>query len=236
MKKILAGALIVIASIIMMSAPNVFAQGEPCTADFDCNGNVDATDVGTFLGQFGRSQYNDPCPDCYDSPCPCSACPLGQTDCDGTCVDTNTDEDHCGSCGVLCPSGNLCVAGSCVLSCQTELTDCAGICVNTDTDEDNCGSCGTACGSGEMCVASTCEASGGDSNGSPCIQSLDCLSGYCVDGVCCDAQCAGLCVSCLASETGAVDGSCSPIIAGTDPHSECVDPEICDGAGGCANP
>jgi len=32
-----------------------------CEADFDCNGNVDAEDVTTFLEDFGRNQYNDPC-------------------------------------------------------------------------------------------------------------------------------------------------------------------------------
>jgi len=32
-----------------------------CESDFDCNGNVDAADVTTFLDDFGRNQYNDPC-------------------------------------------------------------------------------------------------------------------------------------------------------------------------------
>jgi len=43
----------------LLSAPNVLAQ-LPCTADFDCDQDVDATDVNEFLNQFGRSQYNDP--------------------------------------------------------------------------------------------------------------------------------------------------------------------------------
>jgi len=71
MKKILAGALIIVAGLLMLSTPNVLAEG-PCTADFDCDLDVDADDVTTFLSQFGREQYYDPCPDCYDSPCPCS--------------------------------------------------------------------------------------------------------------------------------------------------------------------
>jgi hypothetical protein len=68
MKKILAVALV----LFLFSAPNVFAQGEPCTADFNCSQTVDADDVTEFLNQFGRSPFNDPCPDCYDSPCPCT--------------------------------------------------------------------------------------------------------------------------------------------------------------------
>jgi hypothetical protein len=70
MRKMLTLALILVA-VFIFSAPNVLAQ-EPCTADFNCDQNVDATDVDTFLSQFGRNPFNDPCPDCYDSPCPCS--------------------------------------------------------------------------------------------------------------------------------------------------------------------
>jgi len=38
-----------------------------CEGDFDCNGNVDATDVTSFLAYFGRNQFNDPCTN--TSPC-----------------------------------------------------------------------------------------------------------------------------------------------------------------------
>ena len=78
--------------------------------------------------------------------------------------------------------------------------------------------------------------SGVDNTGSPCTQPTDCLSGYCVDGVCCNSPCEGLCQSCLASDTGAPEGLCFLITAGTDPYDECVDPETCDGLGDCANP
>ena len=64
--------LILITMVVLLSASIAVAQ-EPCTADFDCNGDVSATDVSVFLSQFGRSPFFDPCPDCYDSPCPCTA-------------------------------------------------------------------------------------------------------------------------------------------------------------------
>jgi len=38
-----------------------------CEADFDCSGGVDATDVTSFLTDFGRNQFNDPCT--TSSPC-----------------------------------------------------------------------------------------------------------------------------------------------------------------------
>jgi hypothetical protein len=63
---------VIVLSFLLLSVPNVMAQ-LPCTADFDCTQTVDANDVTEFLNQFGRSPFNDPCPDCYDSPCPCSA-------------------------------------------------------------------------------------------------------------------------------------------------------------------
>ena len=37
----------------------------------------------------------------------------GLTDCDGACVDTKTDPDHCGSCDNACVGGNACEQGSC---------------------------------------------------------------------------------------------------------------------------
>jgi hypothetical protein len=46
-----------------------------CECDFNCDGNVDATDVTSFLVDFGRNQFNDPCT--TGSPC------NGDVNCDG---------------------------------------------------------------------------------------------------------------------------------------------------------
>jgi len=95
--------LVVVAVLCLFSVPNVMAQGEPCTHDTNCDQNVDATDVDTFLAQFGRNPYHqNPCPDCYDSPCPCTPAPVektGQTTCYDTtgtvisCTHTGQDGD-----------------------------------------------------------------------------------------------------------------------------------------------
>jgi len=45
-----------------------------CEGDFNCDGNVDATDVTRFLADFGRNQFNDPC----TSGSPCN----GDSNCD----------------------------------------------------------------------------------------------------------------------------------------------------------
>ena len=41
-------------------------RGDACDCDFNCAGNVDAGDVTSFLIDFGRNQFNDPCPACVE--------------------------------------------------------------------------------------------------------------------------------------------------------------------------
>jgi len=41
-------------------------------------------------------------------------CPPDMPDCcDGQCVNTQTDEDNCGGCGIVCPQGKTCTDGRC---------------------------------------------------------------------------------------------------------------------------
>jgi hypothetical protein len=89
---------------------------------------------------------------------PTNPCTTGLTSCGGTCVDLDTDDANCGSCGNACTAGMVCDgAGACVASCEEGLTECDGSCVDTNTDDANCGSCGTACDAGMECDgAGTC--------------------------------------------------------------------------------
>src|SRR5262249_26154186 len=50
---------------------------------------------------------------CSGSACSASCLP-GLTNCSGACVDTNNDDNHCGSCANACPAGDGCVGGKCV--------------------------------------------------------------------------------------------------------------------------
>jgi TATA-box binding protein (TBP) (component of TFIID and TFIIIB) len=80
--------------------------------------------------------------------------------------------------------------------------------------------------------------------GTACGAGPACSSGFCVDGVCCAEACSGACVACSAAKksSGADDGSCGPIAAGTDPDADCPtssvttcqETGVCDGAGQCA--
>ena len=42
------------------------------------------------------------------------ACPSGQTLCDGSCIDTQSDSQHCGACGNVCNEGEPCSEGTCL--------------------------------------------------------------------------------------------------------------------------
>jgi hypothetical protein len=98
---------------------------------------------------------------------------------------------------------------------------------------------GAAAGSGATDAGSDSRPDGG--NGGLCNAATDCLSGFCVDGVCCETACAGACSACASAKTGAADGLCRPITAGSDPDNECAaDTQtscgldgVCDGAGAC---
>ncbi|KAH7403822.1 hypothetical protein BKA64DRAFT_722481 [Cadophora sp. MPI-SDFR-AT-0126] len=81
-----------------------------------------------------------------------------QTNCGGTCKNTQTNNDNCGGCGQFviitsCSQGFTCQAGS----CERETCDagggvqggfCQGVCVDFQTDNRNCGMCGRDCGDG----------------------------------------------------------------------------------------
>lgn len=78
-------------------------------------------------------------------------------------------------------------------------------------------------GTDEVCVNNTC-VPGALANGDACVGDAQCVSGACAvdDGVCCDTACTGTCESCIGSKTcNASDGTCAPIVAGTDPDAEC---------------
>jgi hypothetical protein len=80
--------------------------------------------------------------------------------CSGTCVDTKSDNNNCGTCGTKCAAGSLCtvVAGvaSCALQCTAPTKNCGGTCTDTATSKANCGACGTACAGAQQCCASGC--------------------------------------------------------------------------------
>ena len=42
------------------------------------------------------------------------SCPSGQTLCDGSCIDTQSNSQHCGACGHVCNTSEPCSEGTCL--------------------------------------------------------------------------------------------------------------------------
>lgn len=101
----------------------------PNTAACADDGNICTDDICA-----GGRCTHPPKPD--DSSCPAGAC------CGGQCVETRTDEAHCGACDRVCGAGKTC---------------CKGKCVNLNNDERNCGKCGKRCRRGQTCRRGRCQ-------------------------------------------------------------------------------
>lgn len=84
---------------------------------------------------------------------PAPQCSAEQQLCSNECTDTQSDNNHCGACGNVCPAGSVCGAGQC--ACTGGKTFCSGTCRDLQTDASNCGACGTTCPSGQ-CSAGQC--------------------------------------------------------------------------------
>jgi len=91
-----------------------------------------------------------------------------ETMCPDGCFDTNSDPLHCGSCTVICGSGQSCVSGQCTTGTTSTCTTCqdtadTGTCAGvfaTCTGDTNCtsyGTCAGACAAGDTTCLSTCE-------------------------------------------------------------------------------
>ena len=144
----------------------------------------------------------------------------GTESCTGT---TYTPARTCDGAGT-CPAATTTSCGAYACGATTCRTTCAS---NND------------CAPGGACIGTVCVAP--KANGAVCVAGSECASGSCVDGVCCETACTGSCSACAATMTGAANGLCRPVTAGTDPGNECPQEStlscgfdgFCDGAGAC---
>ena len=138
---------------------------------------------------------------CASGSCQVS-CPGTQINCGGTCIDPLTSHGNCGAsgacgngggtAGTTCASGNVCNAGSCLVSCPSGQINCDGTCVDPLTSSAHCGatgacgngggSVGASCGDGKICTSGSCAAS--------CLAPLV-ACGTCVDPQHDPAHCSG---------------------------------------------
>lgn len=151
MVRISSGTLTLLVAASGCFAANPHAAGdeetqggqEPTSGDASESG--EAGDGGTVTGDVDETTG--------------AGCEAPQVECSGSCVDTQTDAAHCGTCESACSAGEACSAGVCVPGCGDGLTACGEACVDTQTNPDHCGSCGSECLDEEVCSEGTCASS-----------------------------------------------------------------------------
>lgn len=161
--------------------------------------------------------------------------------CDGNGVCANHQGAACGggpTCqdpetallGQKCASDGNCAAAAAV-PCGAYKCEEPGCLASCQTNSD--------CKPPNTCQEGSCVSS--KPLGQNCSKSSECTSKVCgVEGVCCNDACDSPCVSCLAQQTGKVDGQCHPVVDGhEDPkghckaESDCGPDGKCDGKGVC---
>ena len=149
-----------------------------------------------------------------------SACPDDLTNCDGTCVDLQTNKEHCGNCEESCaddPSGHgvgYCNKGECSIACVHPyvLSEDGKSCVDAisaceDPKPDYCG--------GE-CVDTKKELSHCGGCNHDCTKLTGWVTGVCKEGVCIATKCDGSGICLNKTENACVNGSYDSIQCGTD--------------------
>jgi hypothetical protein len=157
---------------------------------------------GTDAEQSGNPDQTDG--DNVDSAC----AEEGLSDCEGQCADLKTDDAHCGSCEIACPTDTRCVLGSC--TCPDGRALCEAQCVDLRRDSNHCGVCGNPCLGATVCVDSECLCMNGGTSckgecvdtdtdrsncgdcGLVCEPGTSCIKGHCrcpSGGVACDGEC-----------------------------------------------
>jgi hypothetical protein len=131
-------------------------------------------------------------PICTGGTCACGAT---QKDCNGVCVNTQSNALHCGDCGMQCAPGQLCNSGVCECPSGGEL--CAGACTDVLASNAHCGACDAACTGGTSCQAGVCE----------CEETHSLCDEICVDQKSDPTHCGGCGIQCAGYES-CVEGIC----------------------------
>jgi hypothetical protein len=117
-----------------------------------------------------------------------SICPNHPANCEGSCCGsvctfTQVDVKNCGTCGNVCPAGEVCANGACGCApmgaaCTMGKTCCGGDgCADLMSDSMHCGSCTNKCSPGLMCVRGACVCGNA---GVVCGAGQQCCSGTCM--------------------------------------------------------
>lgn len=138
--------------------------------DDDCDGTID--NVYGSKNFLERTCYTGPTDSLRDGKTGLGECRVGTQRCTlgqwDTCVGQitpqsekcNGKDDNCDGKadeGDICPSGQICLGGTCQLSpCRPGEIPCGPNCINVNEDIKHCGACNKACASGERCAQGQC--------------------------------------------------------------------------------
>lgn len=188
-----------------------------CALTFACGGESSGDAEGGSGSGTGTGTDDTDGTDTGDT----SGCAEGQSMCNGSCIDTQSNDNHCGACNNACGAMFDCYEGGCMHKCDGGGGEyCGGQCVYTEFNDEHCGECNNACGEGFSCQESVCEPQGdgdmdcenpsmsepaGDPDGpyGSCTFPMDCS-----DANTCFSSCGGLCAPpCeTADECPAIEG------------------------------
>ena len=200
------------------------ASGRNCNGNEACCGAAGCQDVESTITQCGacdndcnagRPPERPLASQCVDATCQCGGGPrcvdsMANVACcsdtgdptAASCIDTNTNNLHCGECNHLCGSRMRCTGGGCVCTeagwdnCNSDDSD--GCETDLMTTVAHCGACGMACNLpnvnehscvGGACMITSCDPGWGDCNGvdsDGCETPLDTLTNCGVCGNGCD--------------------------------------------------
>jgi hypothetical protein len=116
-----------------------------------CDSNCERTCTNSCTGESNTIP-------CCGSGFACQAgkcvCPSPRTICGGLCTDTQSDPNHCGQCGTVCPSGTTCQQGDCYPkpmqcgACSPAPNSVQTCCQQVSPDQNLCGitACAPGCG------------------------------------------------------------------------------------------
>jgi PKD repeat protein len=221
------------------NAPNgtACAVGTQCSSTFCTDGYCCNNACNTECRSCGLTGTLGACTAIANGQDPENECPGTHATCGGRCNGagacfTPAQGTECGNqyCSGSSHYGYECNGTG---SCQYIYETCSPyICANNSGCRTSCSN-NNQCAYSASCINNQCVIPG--ANGEPCLNAVDCASGFCADGVCCDSGCGGVCESCSNAS-----GTCTPIAAGTDPANECAGAGTCggtcDGASGCGFP
>lgn len=146
-------------------------------------GDVDAGPGGGFDAGRGR----------VDAGPGGGGCDPGMTRCDGVCVSTATDPDHCGRCGNACGDFQICQMATC--RCPAGDPNCSPL-----GDPNDCGPAGVECPPDRWCVDGQCRCRPGFTQvGERCVdlssdpENCGSPGHVCPDGVCAGGECRDAC-------------------------------------------